>query len=132
VEAVSCDEQAPPSAAAIPDGAYEVTVTPQDSLRAGIAPDDPIVRAGVAHFRLELDQGNYTVANTKDPDPGEGTYSVYRDRIEFTMIDGTVITARWSFEDGGLRFEDVSEPASARGTRYARAMWSSHPWTKVR
>jgi TRAP-type transport system periplasmic protein len=132
VEAVSCGDQAPPSAAAIPDGTYEVTVTPRDSLRAGIAPDDPIVRAGVAHFRLELDQGNYTVANTKDPDPGEGTYSVYRDRIEFTMIDGTVITARWSFEDGRLRFEDVSEPASARGTRYARAMWSSHPWTKVR
>jgi hypothetical protein len=109
-----------------------VTVTPRDSLRAGIAPDDPIVRAAVAHFRLELDKGNYTVVNTKDPDPGEGTYSVYRDRIKFTMIDGTVLTARWSFEDGRLRFEDVSEPGSARGTRYARAMWSSHPWTKVR
>jgi TRAP-type C4-dicarboxylate transport system substrate-binding protein len=132
VEAVSCDDQAPPSAAAIPDGTYEVTVTRRDSVRAGIAPDDPIVRAGVAHFRLELDKGNYTVVNTKDPDPGEGTYSVYRDRIELTLIDGTVLTARWSFEDGRLRFEDVSEPGSARGTRNARAMWSSHPWTKVR
>ena len=70
--------------------------------------------------------------NTKDPDPGEGTYSVYRDRIEFTMIDGTVLTARWSFEDGRLRFEDVNEPGSRLWTRYARAMWSSHPWTKVR
>jgi TRAP-type transport system periplasmic protein len=125
VEAVSCDDQAPPSAAAIPDGTYEVTVTPRDSLRAGIAPDDPIVRAGVAHFRLELDQGNYTVVNSKDPDPGEGTYSVYRDRIELKMIDGSSLTARWSFEDGRLRFEDISN-------RYARAMWSSHPWTKVR
>jgi TRAP-type transport system periplasmic protein len=132
VEAVSCDDQAPPSAAAIPDGTYEVTVTPPDSLRAGIAPDDPIVRGGVAHFRLELDKGNYTVLNTKDPDPGEGTYSVYRDRIELTMVDGTSLTARWSFEEGRLRFEDVSEPGSARGTRHARAMWSSHPWTKVR
>ena len=132
VEAVTCDDQAPPSAAAIPDGAYEVTVTPRDSLRAGIAPDDPIVRAGVAHFRVELDQGNFTVVSTKDPDGGEGTYSVYRDRIEFTMIDGTVITARWSFEDGRLRFEDVSEPGSTRSNPYARAMWSSHPWTKVR
>ena len=130
-EAVSCDDQTPPSAAAIPDGTYEVTVTPRDSLRAGIAPDDPIVRAGVAHFRLELDQGNFTVVSTKDPDGGEGTYSVYRDRIEITMIDGTLLTARWSFEDGRLRFEDVSLPG-ARGTRYARAMWSSHPWTKVR
>src|SRR5215204_4652411 len=132
VEAVSCDDQAPPSAAAIPDGTYEVTVTPRDSLRAGIAPDDPIVRAGVVHFRLELDQGNYTVVNTKDPDPGEGTYSVYRDRIEFTGIDGSSLTARWSFEDGRLRFEDVSDPNSARWSRYGRAMWSSHPWTKVR
>src|SRR5215208_5844598 len=64
VEAVSCgDDEPPPSAAAIPDGRYEVTVTPRDSLRAGIAPDDPIVRAGVAHFTLKLDQGNYTVVN---------------------------------------------------------------------
>src|SRR5215218_9256339 len=132
VEAVSCDDQAPPSAAAIPDGTYKVTVTPRDSLRAGIAPDDPIVRAGVAHFRLELDQGNYTVVNTKDPDPGEGTYSVYRDRIELKMIDGTLLTARWSFKDGRLRFEDVSDPNSARWSRYSRAMWSSHAWTKVR
>jgi len=131
-EAISCGDQVPPSAAAIPDGTYEVTVTPRDSLRAGIAPDDPIVRGGVAHFRLELDKGNYTVVNTKDPDPGEGTYSVYRDRIELKMIDGTLLTARWSFKDGRLRFEDVSEPGSARWTRYARAMWSSHPWTKVR
>jgi hypothetical protein len=130
VEAVSCDDQAPPSAAAIPDGTYEVTVTPRDSIRAGIAPDDPIVRAGVAHFRLQLDKGNYTVVSTKDPDGGEGTYSVYRDRIEFAMIDGGSFTARWSFEDGRLRFEDVSAPGSARA--YARAMWSSHPWTKVR
>src|SRR5215217_961449 len=125
MEAVSCGDQAAPSAASIPDGTYEVTVTPRDSIRAGIAPDDPIVRAGVAHFRLELDEGNYTVVNTKDPDSGEGTYSVYRDRIEFTMIDGTVLTGRWTFEDG-------SEPGSRLWTRYARAMWSSHPWTKVR
>ena len=132
VETVSCEEQAPPSAAAIPDGTYEVTVTPRDSLRAGIPPDDPIVRAGVAHFTLKLQEGNFVVQNDKDPDPGKGTYSVYRDRIELTMIDGTVLTARWSFEDARLWFEDVSEPGSARWTRYARAMWSSHPWTKVR
>src|SRR5215217_5682059 len=132
VEAVSCGEQAPPSAAAIPDGTYEVTVTPRDSIRAGIAPDDPIVRAGAAHFRLELDKGNYTVVNTKDPDPGEGTYSVYRDRIELKFIDGGLLAARWTFEDGRLRFEDVRLPRDARGTRYARAVWSSQPWTKVR
>jgi hypothetical protein len=128
---VSCDDQAPPSAVAIPDGTYEATVTPRDLVRAGIAPDDLIVRAGVAHYMLKLQGGNFVVQSDKDPDGGEGTYSVYRDRIGFTFIDGTVLTARWSFEDGGLRFEDVSEPASARGTRYARAMWSSHPWTKV-
>jgi TRAP-type C4-dicarboxylate transport system substrate-binding protein len=132
VEAVSCDDQAAPSAAAIPDGTYEVTVTPRDWIRVGIAPDDRIVRAGVTHFTLKLREGNFVVQSDKDPDGGEGTYSVYRDRIEFTFIDGTLITARWSFEGGRLRFEDVSEPASALGTRYARAMWSSRRWTKVR
>jgi TRAP-type transport system periplasmic protein len=131
-DAVRCDDQGPPSATAIPDGTYETTVTPRDLVRAGIAPDDKIVRAGVAHFTLKLQEGNFVVQSDKDPDGGEGTYSVYRDRIEFTMIDGTLLTGRWSFEEGRLRFEDVSEPASALGTRYARAMWASHPWTKVR
>src|SRR5215218_4736702 len=40
VEAVSCAGSSPtPSAAAIPDGTYEVTVRPRDALRAGIAPN---------------------------------------------------------------------------------------------
>src|SRR5215218_7074862 len=40
VEAVSCGGTSPtPSAAAIPDGTYEVTVRPRDALRAGIAPN---------------------------------------------------------------------------------------------
>jgi hypothetical protein len=99
--------------ASVDDPTHEVTITPRDSVRAGIAPGDPIVRAGVAHFGLELDQGRYTVVNSKDPDPGEGTYSVYRGRIEITMIDGTVLTARWSFEDGKLRFKT----SASRGLR---------------
>lgn len=132
-DAVSCEDQAPPSAAAIPDGTYEVTVTPRDSLRAGIPPNDKVVRAGAVHWTLKLQEGNYVLGGDlgEHPRPGEGTYSVYRDRIELTTHDGVLITARWSFEDGSLRFEDASVPGSAFSTRYARALWSSHPWTKV-
>jgi len=134
-DAVSCgDDDRPPSAAAIPDGTYEVTTTPRDALRAGIAPDDPLVEQGVTHTTLELDKGNFTLVSDKDPDRAEGTYSVYRDRIEVTDIAGVSFTARWSFEDGRLRFEDVSDPVrpGVPGSGYELVTWSSHPWTKVR
>jgi TRAP-type C4-dicarboxylate transport system substrate-binding protein len=134
VEAVSCGgDEPPPSAAAIPDGTYEVTVTPRDALRAGIAPDDPIVKQGVTHNTLELDQGNFTLESDKDPDGWEGTYSVYRDRITVTGIDGVTMTARWSFEHGRLRFEDISDPVreDVPGAGYQLVTWGSHPWEKV-
>src|SRR5829696_1409105 len=133
-EAVSCDDQAPPSAAAIPDGTYEVTTTPRDALRAGIAPDDPFVQQGVTHSTLKLDKGNFTLMSDKDPDGAEGTYSDYRDRIEVSDIAGVTFTARWRFEDGRLRFEDVSDPVrpGVPGSGYELVTWSSHPWTKVR
>ena len=131
-EAVSCGEDQPqPSAAAIPDGTYEVTITPQDALRAGLAPDDPFVRAGVNHVTLELQGGNFVLRSDKDPDGWEGTYSVYRDRVTLTGIDGSSVTARWSFEDGRLRFEDISDPPRPGEPPYVRVTWGSHPWEKI-
>ena len=134
VEAVSCGGGTPtPSAAAMPDGTYEVTVRPRDALRAGIAPDDPIVRQGITHNTLELDGGNFVLQSDKDPDGWEGTYSTYRDRVTVTGIDGVSITARWSFEDGKLRFEDISDPVrpDVEGAGYQLVTWGSHPWEKV-
>jgi TRAP-type C4-dicarboxylate transport system substrate-binding protein len=130
-EAVRCDEDEPkPSAAAIPDGTYEVTVTPRDALRAGIAPDDPYIQHGISHNTLELNGGNFVLQSDKDPDGWEGNYSVYRDRVTVTGIDGSSFTARWSFEQDRLRFDEISEPV--RGPAYVLATWGSHPWTKVR
>jgi hypothetical protein len=133
-EAVSCDEDEPkPSAAAIPDGTYKVTTTPRDALRAGIAPDDPIVEQGISHNTLELDKGSFTLTSDKDPDGWEGTYSVYRDRITVTGIDGVTMTARWSFKHGRLRFDDISDPVreDVPGAGYQLVTWGSHPWEKV-
>ena len=135
VEAVSCGgSSTTPSAAAIPDGTYEATVGPRDALRAGIAPDDPIVRQGITHNTLEFNDGNFVLESDKDPDGWEGTYSTYRDRVTLTGIDGSSHTARWSFEDGRLRFADISDPVrpDVEGAGYVRVTWGSHPWTKVR
>jgi TRAP-type transport system periplasmic protein len=135
VEAVSCGGSSPtPSAAAIPDGTYEVTVRPRDAIRAGIAPDDPIVRQGITNNTLELNGGNFVLESDKDPDGWEGTYSTYRDRVTVTGIDGSSFTARWSFDDGKLRFEDISDPVrpDVEGAGYQLVTWGSHPWTKVR
>ena len=135
VEALSCGGSSPtPNAASIPDGTYEVTIRPRDALRAGIAPDDPIVRQGITHNTLELNGGNFVLESDKDPDGWEGTYSTYRDRVTVTGIDGVSMTARWSFEDGTLRFEDISDPVrpDVEGAGYQLVTWGSHPWTKVR
>src|SRR5215218_1361936 len=126
VEAVSCgDDEPPPTAAAIPDGTYEVTTTPRDALRAGIEPNDPFVRAGVNHVTLDLHGGNFVLESDKDPDGWEGTYSVYRDRITVTGIDGSEFTARWSFKHGMLRFEDISDPVreGVPGAGYVLVTW---------
>src|SRR5829696_7721825 len=131
VEAVSCGGSSPPpSAAAIPDGTYEVTVRPRDALRAGIAPNDPIVRQGITHNTLELNGGNFVLESDKDPDGWEGTYSTYRDRVTLTGIDGSSHTARWSFEDGKLRFADINDPVrpGVGGSGYVLVTWGSHPW----
>jgi TRAP-type C4-dicarboxylate transport system substrate-binding protein len=132
-ESVSCDEDEPkPSAAAIPDGTYKVTITPRDGLRAGLEPDDPFVRAGLNHVTLHLRGGNFVLQSDKDPDGMEGSYSVYRDRVTVTGIDGGSFTARWSFEDGRLSFEEISAPPRPGEPPYVRVTWGSHPWTKVR
>jgi len=133
-EAVSCDENEPkPSAAAIPDGTYKVTITPRDALRAGLAPDDPFVRAGVTHVSLDLHGGNFVLESDKDPDGWEGTYSVYRDRITVTGTDGDELKARWSFKHGRLSFEDISDAVrpGVEGSGYGLVTWGSHPWAKV-
>jgi TRAP-type C4-dicarboxylate transport system substrate-binding protein len=122
------------NAAGIPDGTYEVTVTPRDALRAGLAPGDPYVRAGVSHFTLELQGGDFLLESDTDPDGWEGTYSIYRDRVTVTGIDGDSFTARWSFEDGRLRFEGINDPVreGVPGSGYYAVTWGSHPWDRVR
>jgi TRAP-type C4-dicarboxylate transport system substrate-binding protein len=113
---------------AIPDGTYKVTITPRDALRAGLPADDPFVRAGVSHSTLELRDGDFLLTSDKDPDGWEGTYSVYRDRVKVTGLDGAVtFTARWSFDEGRLRFEDITLAAD----EYETITWGSHPWVKV-
>jgi TRAP-type transport system periplasmic protein len=146
IERVGLDLGAPPdtarceanpprtSAAAIPDGTYEVTVTPQDALRYGLAPGDPYVRAGVSHFTLELHGGDFQLGSDTDPDGWEGTYSLFRDRVTVTGLDGDSFTARWSIDQGRLRFEGINDPVrkDAPGSGYYAVTWGSHPWEKVR
>jgi TRAP-type transport system periplasmic protein len=134
-DAVSCGgDEPPPSAAAMPDGTYKVTITPRDALRAGIARDDPFVQQGITHNTLELNGGNFVLESDRDPDGWEGTYSTYRDRVTLTGIDGSSHTARWSFEHGKLRFADINDPVrpGVGGSGYVLVTWGSHPWTKVR
>jgi hypothetical protein len=128
-DAARCETTSPPrSTAAIPDGTYEVTITPRDGLRAGLPPDDPFVRAGVTHNTLELRGGDFTLTNDTDPDGWQGTYSVYRDRVKVTGLGEEVtFTARWSFEKSRLRFNGIT----LRADEYETITWGSHPWVKV-
>jgi hypothetical protein len=54
--------------------------------------------------------------------------------VTLAGIDGSSHTARWSFEDGKLRFADISDPVrpDVEGAGYVLVTWGSHPWTKVR
>lgn len=109
------------SAAAIPNGTYETTVTREDWLRNGVEDED--FKAGV--FTMILDSGELTLLEPETRDVGfAATYTVFRDQIEATGPD--TVNARWSFDGKRLRFTDIEA-----GVPYV-VVWGSHPWVRVK
>jgi TRAP-type C4-dicarboxylate transport system substrate-binding protein len=115
----------------IPDGTYETTVTEADYRKGGVF-EEVGSRAFPGVFRMNFDAGELTVIGPiRDGKPNDdgtrGSYTLFRDRIEFHTPDGT-ITARWSFDGKALTFTDF---AAAEAAGVLTVLWASHPWVKI-
>jgi TRAP-type C4-dicarboxylate transport system substrate-binding protein len=118
-EAPQCEGKGTPDdpAAALPQGLFETTVTPQDWASAGFEGDSTT-------FTLEV-VGDQVTIRDGDEVGFDGTYTVFRDDIEVT--DGVdSFTARWSFDGTALAFTDVDPSDSP-----FEVVWASHPWLPV-
>ena len=123
----------PSVTAALPDGAYVVTITRRDALRAGLPADNELARVPRHRFRLVLHAGSFTLLelNRRPPTVGfEGSFSLYRDRVVAKGDNGDELQARWSLRAGRLRFAGVTVTGLPPVNQYA-VVWGSRPWTRA-
>jgi TRAP-type C4-dicarboxylate transport system substrate-binding protein len=133
-EAPACapdsDNGQSPSAAAIPEGTYETTLTEADWNAQGL----PTNTVGV--FRMVFENGELSILDPPGYEIGFlARYSVFRDQIEAKGNPDTV-TARWSFDGTRLRFTNVgvcegSSCTPAGGANPFTVVWGSNPWVRV-
>lgn len=135
-DAATCGDTAPP-AGAIPNGAYQMDITPADVERL-CEPDDP-TRSSFATmpdqgFTLELEvtgeQLVHSVFPTGSPEQKElgwtGTYRTYRDTIEILETGfAEPWSGTWSLKDGRLRLSDLPDNCESQ------LAWMAHPWVAV-
>jgi len=138
-EAPACTSTEPPGTASlIPDGRYEMSLTKDDWLKAGVSTDD-MVKAGLSVEEAEeeasggvytmiFDSGELTIL--RNGEPGfRASYTVFRDQIEAQEAEDYKVVARWSLKGDMLSFSDISVPGG--GGALETVLWASHPWTRV-
>jgi TRAP-type transport system periplasmic protein len=127
----SCSSGSPSSPGVIPNGSYTVTITREDTRRAGLSPQDQLSEK---RFRLVLSSGNFIMYELRPGGRADvgfaGTYSVYRGHISVNGDNGDRLSAGWSFDGKRLRFRSVSLQGSPGANPYT-VVWGSHPWVKV-
>jgi TRAP-type C4-dicarboxylate transport system substrate-binding protein len=137
-EAPNCESTEPPGTASlIPDGRYEMTLTTDDWLKAGVSTDDWL-KAGLSEeeaaqstgmYAMIFDAGELTIL-TPDGESGfQASYTVFRDQIEAQEAEDYKVVARWSLKGDMLSFSDISVPGSP--ATLETVVWTSHPWIRV-
>src|SRR5829696_270663 len=139
VHPVRCPDAATAAAGTIPSGTYRTVVTRADVEKYRLSwaefvrggPDPKALKANAIEFRLEFtEQGTFTIGPVSmsgklEDDDGDGTYSIYRDRLTLHFPDGNVITMRVQRDGRRLRFSDVKAPGPAR------LLWDTHPFIRI-
>jgi TRAP-type C4-dicarboxylate transport system substrate-binding protein len=121
---------AEPVAGAIPNGTYENTTTAADARRAHIRAGDPFYRHLPTHHRLVIRGTTFTLFDIWPSGHTqvemEGSYSVYRTKLQFKGTSETLLPISWSFHRKTLRFFDLP----FHGTGYYGAEFAP-TWTKT-
>jgi TRAP-type C4-dicarboxylate transport system substrate-binding protein len=119
-------------AAALPSGTYAWSISREEALRVSGIESEPEFLAGLpATFRAVIERDHivlYVSNRDVSEDIGlEADISRFKDRVAFDEGPGPDVTARWSLEDGNLRFTDVR--ARDRGSV---VVMGTKPWRRTR
>ena len=113
-----------------PEGVYRVERSAQYLLGKGMPPQKAYELAGIVTLTFENGRWrDHGEGNAEDDCVGPysveaGRISLHTDRAECGVPAGThVMSARWTLEDGKLRFFDIRPGLPLE--------WGSKPWTKI-
>src|SRR5829696_1246737 len=135
---VRCPDAATAAASAIPPGTYRTVVTRDDVEESGFSwagfvqsdPDPKALKARTREVRFEFtESGSFAIRSVQMSGrlevEGDGTYSIYRDRITVRVSDGNQFSMRVKVDGRRLRFSDV-EPAKGDALP-----WTAHPLVRI-
>ena len=113
-----------------PEGVYRVERSAQYLIGKGMPPQKAYELAGIVTLTFENGRWrDHGEGNAEDDCVGPysveaGRISLHTDRAECGVPAGThVMSARWTLEDGKLRFFDIRPGLPLE--------WGSKPWTKI-
>jgi len=137
-DTVRCPDAATAAVSAIPPGTYRTVVTRDDVEESGFSwaefvqtdPDPEALKAQTREVRFQFtERGSFAMSSVQMSGrlqvEGDGTYSIYRDRITVRASDGNQFSMRMKIDGRRLRFSDL-EPPEGDGLP-----WTSHPLVPI-
>src|SRR5829696_7484683 len=137
-DTVRCPDAATAAVSAIPPGTYRTVVTRDDVEKSGFSwaefvrdgPDPKALKAQTREVRFQFtERGSFAMSSVQMSGrlqvEGDGTYSIYRDRITVRASDGNQFSMRVKVDGRRLRFSDL-EPPEGDGLP-----WTSHPLVPI-
>jgi TRAP-type transport system periplasmic protein len=121
--------------AAIPDGDYRAALSEEFLLEAGINRVEASTNSGIHTITIVGKQATFADTNSDFVAPCITDVSYSAERVSFygrdsincgTASNRLLLSARWTFEKGQLRFHEI-QPDDL----FDRTLWGGLPWTKI-
>ena len=122
--------------AAFPEGAFRADIQYEDFIAVGVDAGPAREHAGV--WTLTFEDGVFA-----DPGCPGSTYRVQDERVSVhlgpvgescgTVAGAMLFSARWTYEDGALRFIDIigSDADGPDWQEFHEVLWGSQPWQRI-
>jgi hypothetical protein len=119
-----------PTSASPIDGEWQVTLTIEDGLRAGLGYGHARRLAGTRQLELTLGVVRQIRPGSFETIPVHGTFEVEGPFLIVRDQDETLVL-RWTLSGNELRLSLVDDSRPASGERADRLIWTTHPWERI-
>jgi len=112
------------------DGQWQVTLSVEDALRAGLGYGHARRLAGHRELELTLGVVRQIRQDSFETIPVHGTFEV---QGPFVIVrdQGETLILRWSLSGNELRLSMVDDSKPPAGEKADRVIWTSHAWERV-